>query len=65
MFNNLPSMDDLNEDSSKKLDLYLKADPEKVTDPLAWWIEQRDIYPQLSCMAIDFLTIPGMSSYSY
>ena len=59
-FDNLSSiMDSSNEDSSDELDLYLKANPEKIMDPFTWWIEQQDTYSQLSWMAIDFLTIPG------
>jgi hAT family C-terminal dimerisation region len=43
----------------QELDLYLSTRPEKVSDPIHWWIEKRQTYPCLSQMAIDFLTIPG------
>jgi hypothetical protein len=42
-----------------ELDHYLSADMESVVDALAWWDEKRVIYPQLSRMAFDYLSIPG------
>ena len=42
-----------------ELDMYLKADPDKtVTDPIGWWHKHRDVYPRLSRMAMDYLSIP-------
>ena len=38
---------------------YLSTDPEQVTDVLLWWHEHRATFPQLSRMALDYLTIPG------
>ncbi|KIM52090.1 hypothetical protein SCLCIDRAFT_141934, partial [Scleroderma citrinum Foug A] len=32
-----------------------------VTDLLDWWCKHRCTYPQLSCMALDYLTIPATS----
>jgi hAT family C-terminal dimerisation region len=34
-------------------------DPEPVTDGLQWWSERKDLYPCLSRMALDYLSIPG------
>jgi hypothetical protein len=38
----------------------ISADPENVKDVLIWWHEQKAMYPHLSHMALDYLTIPGM-----
>lgn len=42
-----------------ELDRYLSTDPEHVTDVLLWWQEHRAMFPCLSRMALDYLTIPG------
>lgn len=47
-------------DLRSELDQYLSTDVVYVADPIAWWHERRALYPQLSRMALDFLTIPGM-----
>ena len=46
-----------------EFDRYLSSEPETVkdSDVLTWWIERRKTYPRLSRMAIDYLSIPGMS----
>lgn len=41
--------------------MYLRTDVEDVEDVLLWWYEHRSMYPQLSHMAMDYLTIPGKS----
>jgi hypothetical protein len=60
MFDN---MDDLLapriSDSRGELDRYLSTDIEDVRDPLMWWTERKSMYPALSRMALDYLTIPG------
>ena len=38
---------------------YLSTDPEQVVDVLLWWTECKAIYPHLSRMALDYLSIPG------
>jgi hypothetical protein len=38
---------------------YLSTDPEQVDDVLLWWHERKSMYPRLSRMALDYLTIPG------
>ena len=45
--------------TSDELQHYLSTDAEDVTDGLTWWYERRKIYPELSCMACDYLSIPG------
>src|SRR6266478_3678755 len=47
-----------------ELDRYLSTDPEHVQNPLAWWHERRKMYPTLSRMALDYLSIPGMYQLS-
>jgi hypothetical protein len=46
-------------DLHDELAQYLSMDPEQVEDVLLWWHEQKAIYPHLSHMALDYLTIPG------
>jgi hypothetical protein len=48
---------------SHELDKYLSTDVEQVSDVLAWWHEHRAMYPHLSRMALDYLTIPGEFCY--
>src|SRR5271163_4544707 len=43
-----------------ELDEYLTLPIERVRDPLTWWWDHRHAYPQLSVMAFDFLSAPGM-----
>jgi hypothetical protein len=52
-------------DLSSEIDRYLKADIENVTDPVQWWYDHRTTYPRLSRMALNYLTIPGMSCNVY
>ena len=47
---------------SNELVRYLQTDPEFVEDVVAWWYEKHDIYPFLSQMALDYLTLPGKFS---
>ena len=48
-------------DLGDKLARYLRrgTDVEYVINPLVWWTERRAVYLNLSCMALDYLTIPG------
>ena len=43
-----------------ELDEYLFLPIDKVKDPLKWWYVNRQVYPQLSRMALDYLSVPGM-----
>ena len=44
---------------SNELDEYLSHAIEKVKDPVAWWWDHQKVYPQLSVMALDYLSILG------
>jgi len=46
-----------------KLQLYLAADVEDMKDRLIWWYERRAMFPQLSRMARNYLSIPGESFF--
>lgn len=43
-----------------ELDDYLSQPIKKVCNPIAWWWDHRHIFPKLSKMAFDYLSIPGM-----
>ena len=60
IFDNLPALAPPKaEELCSELNRHLTADIEHVTDPIKWWYKCRDMYPALSCMAIDYLSIPG------
>ena len=46
-----------------ELDEYPGQAIEKVKDPIAWWWNHQKVYPQLSEMALDYLSIPGKSQF--
>ena len=48
-----------------EVDEYLSQAVEKVRDPIAWWWDHRKVYPKLSAMALDYLSIPGTPSYVF
>jgi hypothetical protein len=63
MFDNLPALaapkaSDIRDEVSR----YLSTDPEQVQDVLQWWLEHQSMFPRLSHMALDYLTIPGERS---
>jgi hAT family C-terminal dimerisation region len=41
---------------------YLRKPVENVKDPLQWWVQNRAIYPTLSQMGLDYLSIPPTST---
>ena len=43
------------------LDEYLSQAIEKVRDPITWWWDHQKVYPWLSAMVLDYLSIPGTS----
>jgi hypothetical protein len=44
-----------------ELAMYLSTGRDlRVKDGLRWWYEHKHLYPHLSRMAIDYLSIPGM-----
>jgi len=42
---------------------FLASLTESTRDPLRWWVERWAIYPCLSRMALDYLSVPGMSHF--
>ena len=50
-------------DIADEYDRFLASptDP-SISNPFSFWISQRSIYPQLSKMAIDILSIPAMTA---
>jgi hypothetical protein len=44
---------------TSELDEYLCKPVDNVKDPLKWWVAHHHIYPNLSHMALDYLSIPG------
>ncbi len=45
-----------------ELERYLAADPEHAPDAIKWWTDRASVYPNLSRMALDYLSIPGLST---
>ena len=59
-FDNLPALAPPKpSDLGSELDRFLKSDVENVTDAIAWWYEKWSMFPLLSRMALDYLSIPG------
>jgi hypothetical protein len=46
-----------------ELDEYLSQPIEKVCDSIMWWWDHRQVFPKLSKMAFDYLSIPGMGRW--
>jgi hypothetical protein len=44
-----------------EIDDYLRLPVEPVSDPLKWWNDNCHMYPSLSRMALDYLSVPGTS----
>ncbi|TFK82775.1 hATC-domain-containing protein, partial [Polyporus arcularius HHB13444] len=62
IFNNLPSLaPPTSSELRDELERYLSSDPEHTTDALKWWYDRRAVYPTLSRMALDYLSIPATS----
>ena len=43
----------------EELTRYFVAPPEATANPLRWWFENQEIYPRLSRMARNYLSVPG------
>ena len=66
MFDNLPALAPPKAANlGSEIDRYLSSGIEHVTDPLAWWHAQRGTYPQLSRMALNYLSIPGKFFFEF
>jgi len=60
IFDHLPALNALKaKELRDELARYLSTDPEQVDDVLLWWHERKSMYPRLSRMALNYLTIPG------
>jgi hypothetical protein len=60
MFDNMPFLSVLKKTAAvDELTRYLASPTEATSDPLLWWIEKRAVYPRLSRMALNYLSIPG------
>ena len=60
MFNRLDTLPPpQSSDRGTELNCYLTTDIEHVTDAIAWWHEHHIVYPCLSRMVLDYLSIPG------
>lgn len=59
MFDNLATLAPPKREVRDELEKYLSVDPEPVSDALLWWFEHKHVYPRLSRMALDYLSIPG------
>jgi hypothetical protein len=66
IFDNLPALSAPRlRELRDELDQYLSTDPEHVMDVLMWWTERKSMYPRLSRMALDYLSIPGEFIYPF
>ncbi|KAJ8515393.1 hypothetical protein ONZ45_g7180 [Pleurotus djamor] len=62
IFDSLPALSaPIAREHRDELERYLSTDPEMTTNVIQWWVERRSMYPRLSRMAIDYLTIPATS----
>lgn len=61
-FDNLPALAATKStELRRELDRFLNFDCKHAPDALAWWHDQRETYPRLSRMAVDYLSIPATS----
>ena len=44
---------------ASELNEYLRLPTVKTNDPLSWWQDNRQTYPTLHRMALDYLSCPG------
>jgi hypothetical protein len=50
---------------ASEIQAYLSLPVEAVKDPLEWWANKKYVYPNFHCMALDYLSIPGLFSYRF
>ncbi len=50
------------EPGKRELDRYYRLGRQNTTDPVAWWVSQKSIFPRLSQLALDILAIPAMTA---
>lgn len=61
IFDTLESVSSVVPDLRDELKRYLATDVEPVSDAIQWWYDRHATFPNLSQMALDYLTIPGSS----
>ncbi len=59
MFDNLSTAPPPPPTMQDELVCYLGSPTEATGDPIGWWLKNHKAYPCLSCMALDYLSIPG------
>ena len=60
MFDNLPTLSAPTKNSLEdELTCYLAAPTEHADNPFLWWHKRHAVYPHLSQMAHNYLSIPG------
>jgi hypothetical protein len=59
IFDNLPDLAPTSVDHCDELNRYLSTDTEDVRNAILWWHERCATFPCLSCMALDYLSIPS------
>ena len=62
IFDDLPNLAPMSLDLYNELNHYLATDIEDMKDLMMWWYEHRGAFPNLSCMAHDYLLILGKST---
>ena len=66
IFNKLPVLSTTKKTAlANELTQYLATPVEVAKDPLMWWVKKQAMYPCLSRMACNYLSIPGLSFYIY
>ena len=66
MFDNLPALSTFDVGSvADELDIYLKSPVANIAvcDGISWWYSEKETYPHLYQMALDYLSIPGTLLY--
>lgn len=63
IFDNLPELasSKLQPSFGDELKAYLSTDEEPAQNPFHWWVQNRTVFPRLSRMALNYLSIPGKS----
>lgn len=67
MFDTMPSqVQVVSSEDNDELARYLAEDVDlSVKDPLKWWRKRAHMYPHLSRMALDYLSIPGKLAFCF
>jgi hypothetical protein len=63
IFDALPALSATSKSLLDELTRFLASPTERMLDPLRWWAERQAIYPRLSRMARDYLSVPGKLKY--